>query len=66
MTKLLFERCPSCKTDLSNALSRYFFESAADLQFTYDCGGCGTKLDILVELTPHFYCETHKAEVDDD
>jgi len=55
--KRLFERCPSCNTDLSNALSRYFHGSG-DYQtyFEYTCSGCGAVLEIEVEAIPQFYC----------
>jgi hypothetical protein len=55
--KRLFERCPNCNTDLSNALARYF-HSSGDYQtyFDYTCGGCGAVLEIEVEAVPQFYC----------
>lgn len=57
MSNKLFELCPKCKTDLSNALSRYFFENHPGLEFDYTCGGCGLLLNIEVELNPQFYCD---------
>jgi len=55
--KRLFERCPNCNTDLSNALARHFHGSG-DYQtyFEYECGGCGAVLEIEVEAIPQFYC----------
>lgn len=58
MAKRLFERCPECETDLSNALSRYFWEALPGIDFEYTCGGCGAVLEIEVESLPQFYCTT--------
>lgn len=58
MTVRLFERCPKCKTDLSNALSRAFWNGRSDYKNYFDwvCGGCGAELEIEVEAIPQFYC----------
>lgn len=61
MTKRLFERCPNCETDLSNALFRYFWEQLPGTIFEYECGGCGATLEIDMEPIPQFYCTVKEA-----
>lgn len=53
--KPLLEKCPSCRHDLSAALSRYFWGSLPGNAFEYTCPNCETVLNIHVEPQPLFY-----------